>query len=550
MTLDGFLTFLALVVAIYALVPRVIKLRARLGFPMQILIAVIALLIVLYLHFFPLARYLCVGVFGGSCDWLPFPSGDLITPQDLSFLVVLCWMGLALAIHKFFSRPRASSALPTISRMVNELVYQQRFAEVIDLVESYLPLIDKASHRKLRLQKLHDKIKFKELDTLDRLMRPEPQGNGITKKLGRLRGKLAVLVPEKRKAETSARDIARLLFRSIDFRLFLIRTRPYFAISLLRQELDGSRDFSHAYFTDLISDTASVLYEELKQDWNDPYGPGHDFLESNHLLYFLFADPRIAEKLSVWKPIGEYLLKLLRANETPNQDFFAGLNKGTEDFEEERWENPFYAGIYFFELMVTSAALKGVRWHMWLYYFPFFVERLEENYDTSDSSVNSSAEFPTRSARLIFEALCTLSKWVLLASGLPPNSPHKQFENLPGVQGQRWRFWFYGENNIPVSAAIALGKCMGTIALSERLGDEFAGYMYQVTLRTIERLPHDKKQNQLRSFLIQSIIHGGQNHLNYSYGRRLAKLESKVDHVIWDDIKDYKDALNQTYQNL
>ncbi len=531
MTLDGFLTFLALVVAIFALVPRVIKLRARLVLPIHILIAVVALLLVLYLHFFSLARYLCVAIFGGSCEWLPFPTGDLITHKELSFLVVLSWMVLALLIYKFFSRLRASFALPTISRMVNELVYQQRFADIIDLVEPYLPLIDQTARRKL-------------------ILHPETQGSAFSKKLRRWVGKIAMLIPAKRQAENAAIDIARLLFRSIDFRDHIVPRRPYFGIPLLKLEVHEKRDFSYAYFGDLISDTGSVLYEELNQDWNGPYIAGRGFLESNRLLYFLFDDARTAKELSVWKPIGEYLLKLLRTEESPDPDFLARLNKGTEDFDEERWENPFSAGIYFFELMVTAAALQGVRWHMWLYYFPMFVERLEEQYDKSDPSVNSSAEFPTRSARLIYEALCTLRNWVLLASELSPDSPHKQFENLPGVQGQRWRFWYSDSKNIPVSAAIALGRCMGTIALSDRLDDEFSGYMYKVILRTIERLGHDNEVNQLRSFLIQSIIHGGQNHLNHSYGLRLAKLESKVDHVIWGDIKDYKDALNQTYPNM
>jgi len=40
--------------------------------------------------------------------------------------------------------------------------------------------------------------------------------------------------------------------------------RPYFAIHLLRLDLYGKHDFSHAFFGDLISDTGSVLYQELR----------------------------------------------------------------------------------------------------------------------------------------------------------------------------------------------------------------------------------------------------------------------------------------------
>ena len=543
---------MALVVAIYAIVSRsrVNRLRLRLGLSIQISIAVLALAFVLSLQFFPFVRYLFVEVLGGSCEWPPFPTGGLITPQDLSFLVVLCWMGLAFAIHKFFSRPSASSALPTISKIVDELVYKQRFAEVIDLVKPYLPLIDQAAHRKLRLQKLHDKIKFKESDALDRLMHPEAQGSVFSKKLRRWVGKLAVLVPPKRKAENAASDIARLLFRSKGFRLYLIHTRPYFAIPLLRHRMYEKQDFSRAYFTGLISDTDSILYKELIQNWNDPCEADRGFPKSYRLLYFLFEDVQTAKDLSVWIPIGRYLLKLLRANESPDPEFLASLNKRAEDFDEERWENPIFAGIYFFELMITSAALQGVEDHMWLYYFPMFVERLEEQYDTSDPSVNISDEFPTRSARFIYEALRTLRKWVLLASELSPDSPHKQFKNLPNFQDQKWPSTVSAGTNIPGSAAIALGKCMRTIALSTRLGEKFAGDMYEVILRTIERLVEGNEVDQLRSFLIQSIVHGGQMQLNYDYGRRLSELGSKVDDDLWSDVRDYRDALRQTYPKM
>ena len=52
MTLDGLLTLLTLLVAIYTLLPRVTKLRAKLGLGSQRLLAGLAFLLVLYIHFF------------------------------------------------------------------------------------------------------------------------------------------------------------------------------------------------------------------------------------------------------------------------------------------------------------------------------------------------------------------------------------------------------------------------------------------------------------------------------------------------------------------
>ena len=90
---------------------------------------------------------------------------------------------------------------------------------------------------------------------------------------------------------------------------------------------------------------------------------------------------------------------------------------------------------------------------------------------------------------------------------------------------------------------------MMTIAMSERLGDKFAGYIYEVVMRTVNDLRRDSDVGHFRSFLIQSIVNGGQNQFNNNYGRRLAMLKDKVDHVIWDHIDDYQAVLEQTYPN-
>ena len=452
------------------------------------------------------------------------------------------------------SRAKAGS-LPTLSRLVDNLAYEQRFAEVLTLVEPYLLLIGQAARRRLRLQRLHDHLSRLKSDKLalhyfiydKEEFERERARSPLSKELRRWVGYLAPFVSNQKKAETAAKDIARVLFLSKDLRRYIAMTRPYFAISLLRLDMHETRYFSEAYFDDLISNTGSILYQELEQNQNISFQGGYNIPENNRLLHFLFTNARTAEGLEVWKPIGEHLLKLLRSNESP--DFVASLNKREEGFDKERWKNPVCAGIFFFDLMVTAAAYQGVRWHMWLYYFPLFVERLEKLYDASDPEVNKSDEFPTRSARLIYEAVSTLCGWVRLVSKLPADSPHRRSEIFSTAKTREWDSWWRDNDNIPVSAAIALGSCMETIAMSERLGDKFAGNMYEVVVSAIRDLERAGEVGHLRSFLIQSIVHGGQNQVNYEYGRRLATLRDKVDHVIWDHIDDYEDALGQAYPN-
>ena len=553
MTLDGFLTFLTLVAAIYALATPVGKLRARFGLAIQISVAFLALALVLYLEFFQVLGQPCPATLGCACDWLIFPDDDSFTPPQLAFLVVLIWMVLAWAVYVHsVSQPR-TRALPTLSRLVDNLVYEQRFAEVLKLVEPSLPLIGQAARRRLRLQSLHDRLAVMgsndpalhyfiyDKDAFER----EERRSSFSKRVRRWTGSLARFVPAQRRAETAAQDIARVLFRSEDLRRYIATTRPYFAIPLLQLKMHETRDFSEAYFGDLISDTGSVLYQELEQDQNISSQGEYNFPESNRLLHFLFADANTAKNLEVWRPIGEHLLKLLRPSESPG--FVASLNRREEGFDKECWKNPIWAGIFFFDLMVTAAAYQGVRWHMWLYYFRLIVQCLEEIHDTSDPTVNASDEFPTRSAKLIYKVVRTLCKWVLLAPKLPTDSPHTRSEIFSYYQSREWSSWANDNGNIPVSAAIALGSCMGTIAMSERLGDKFAGYMHEVVLRAIKGLRRDGKEGCLRSFLIQSIVHGGEHPRGKNYGLRLCTLLTMADHVLRSDMDDYETALKAAY---
>jgi hypothetical protein len=281
----------------------------------------------------------------------------------------------------------------------------------------------------------------------------------------------------------------------------------------------------------MISDPGSVLYQELEQNQIISAREGYWFPERNRLLHFLFADARIAEKISVWKPIGEHLLKSLRPDDAP--EYAAYLNGAAEGFDEARWKDSTFAGIVFFNLMVTAAAHQGLQWHMWVYYFPLIVERLVDIYDDSTPGLDTSDEFPTRGTRLIYEALDTLGNWVQIVRDLPEDSPHRKIK--PGFQCDN--------GNIPVSAAVALGSCIATIVMSARIGREFAGSMHEVVMRDIRTLACDGVEGAMRSLLIQSVVRGGQAHPGPLYQERLGMFFERADLVLQAELEDYRAAL-------
>jgi hypothetical protein len=141
-----------------------------------------------------------------------------------------------------------------MSRLIDELVSEQRFAETLKFVEPHLPLIGRAARRTLPLQRLHDRIaRLKAtggysivgfLAEAREHARSRSRLRRLVDKLQHWFGHLAILVPAQRKAEAAANDIARVLFRSADLRHFMVRMRPYFATELLRVDVQDKYDFS------------------------------------------------------------------------------------------------------------------------------------------------------------------------------------------------------------------------------------------------------------------------------------------------------------------
>ena len=257
MTLDGFLTFLTLLIAVYALASPVAKLRAKLVFVVQVPLAIITLILVLYLEFFEMFGQPCPSALSSICKWFVFSAVSSITPSDAAFLVVIIWMILALVVHKYFPRLLASFLLSKTAQLIDRLAYERKYSELLELVEPYLPLIGKASHRKLILQKCHDDLEamrggvhaFRHNMINKKDDKRESQQSAFSSKLKRLVGTLSVFVPRQYPAQLSADDIARVFFQTENLRAYIATTRPYFAISLIREDMFGNQQFCEDYFS-------------------------------------------------------------------------------------------------------------------------------------------------------------------------------------------------------------------------------------------------------------------------------------------------------------
>jgi len=534
-TLDGFLTVLGLAAAVYAVVPAVPRLRAGLALVIQGPVAVLAVTLALYFEFFSLLSRPCALPWSSVCAAITLqPQG--LQPTQIAFLVVLIWLPLAWIIHKL-ARP-GPGTLPAIGRLVDEMIYEQRFAELITFIEPYLPFIAAAAGRDLPLQRLSDQCarwrrgpstraewpKPPFLDALEPETAPQPLG---WRRFLPLVGHLGAWLPSQARAEDAASDIVRALLNDPGLRKFTVEMRPYFGLPLMKLSAGRPDDFAEQFLTDLIAHRGSALYRELEQNQNLSGLRRYHIPERNRLLTFLLTDARMAERLSAYRPIGEHTLKMLR----PGQDitYLQRLNHKPERFDDECWQDPVWAALFFFDIMIKEAAFQDIAWHMWLYYVPLIVDGLVANHDETGEGVDPSDEHPTIGTFLIYRAFDMVGSWVALIEDLPATSVHRL---VPTGRDQN--------GNIPQSAAIALGRCLATVLLSDRVGGSFKTYLMTVVARDVKGLP---KASPIREALIRSIFSGGIDFSKTSYAPRLRTAFGAIDFLLRSDVEDLAAAI-------
>lgn len=544
MSLDGFLTFLTIVIAAYAVMPAVTRLRIALKKTWLAFLTLIGLVLVLYFEFFALVGLPCSSSLGSWCERLRFRANGPISPQHAAFVVVGLWLiatGITLARTKLGSR-----SLPTLSRLVSELTYQQKFAELVDLVEPQLRLLTNAAMRRTRMARLHDKVaaldpsrisgfkKFARVQTGAPLAARNSLGVRASQQFCRYVSRLAPLVPTEKRREKAAQDIFRVLFKDPSLILFVSVYRPEFGVRLLSSDAWGAKDFSGSFLTRLISAKDSLLYKELAANQNLAEC-GYAFPSHNKLLHFLFADADTAKRLGVWKPIGDYMLATL----THSSEYVASLNRTADGFHEnEMWRDPVFVGLAFFDLMVTAAACQGVRWHMWLYYYPNILECIIKIYDASGEDVDEHDEWPTRASYLIYVLFQGLLDWIGIIRCVPEDSPHRTMRNDSPT---------HENDNIPKSAAIALGSCLGRLLRPNKVGPRFRRYIYDMVLEKIRDFPQEGPEGQLRRVMVTSIVQRGPLGIDEIHGQELKRLWQKTDPAVCLDLPDYETLLVQTY---
>lgn len=159
--------------------------------------------------------------------------------------------------------------------------------------------------------------------------------------------------------------------------------------------------YLHFILEVLISTSSSELYRQIEQHQNIDWTGRRDF-QGSQLLEFLFGNVSVAQKWTIWKPIGDYVLRYLQSRKGGGNDKYNSVFT-YDNIKRERFSDPAFIGLEYFDFMIKEALIQNIEDHMWLYYLRYWTEQIVSKlrYDP-DEWEKGYWEFPTRYSFLLY----------------------------------------------------------------------------------------------------------------------------------------------------
>lgn len=473
MNLDSLITVAGLFVAVYAILPRVRRLEISLRFgKLGWMILLVSVVSILYLQFYQTFRSL------GLTPGLNFFRWS-ITTSNASFLILLL-MSFALYVNNK-AKGLSRNNVTKFRDFVFELSRDKKYFELFSLIERNISQVEKIYNGDYMLSNLREYCKNNSNDYSmslaligDSKTQNTPKKSCFKQKAAETRKKafkvLVAILPSYDKEKYVAQEIVHEVLLNRNTVKAITEIRPYFALQILSKNFFENNEFIDTYLRYLAEDTKSVLYHEIRNNQNLSQHRQYDLPERNRLLNYLFEDCKIAEKYGPYKPLGEFViccLDNLYSNNSPDP-----YNQPMGDFHEVgQWESELIVGIRFFDIMLISALYQNIKWHMWLYYFPVFVERILRNLNRNKRLVNSSDEWPTRYHYALYEIISCLCKWFSSVEDIPLGQENVVLKNT---------LVEHENGNIPKSSMLALGKITKQILTSDSVSGDFKQYIMDI----------------------------------------------------------------------
>lgn len=440
------LTLLGTIFAIYTILPEHKKIKAisSFGKSESLIIVYLAILMILSL------------IFGIFVSIHSNKNEQFIFEFTYIFLTIII---LLLTLNYFFYG-KLKNKIYFLDK-VDELLNEKKYASILALLdENYKDVFNFK-----KKEENNDFFDFSSLyNVTENKLKEDNQSNMKNKSNSLIEIIISTIFSTKNnKEESNYIFVENLKFKILNNAFVKHNTiiRPFFGLKLIKDErfdLDFRKRYAKLFFSNLLMNNESILYHEianLSEISYEKYKTSSDY----KILHNIFDNIQFANEIAVYKPIGDFMLKIL---ENHYLEEFDDYNKYNERFidqgepDEEIYSDPIFIGIQFFNIMIKEAIYQKSDFHMWLYYYYNFVSRICQNYD--DKNANLNEEFPNKYSYFLYNIISNLIEWIKI--------PTKLNNDIIPIEDIDCR---NDENNIIKDAILCLCQCNQEILKTEKV---------------------------------------------------------------------------------
>ncbi|MCD4485959.1 hypothetical protein LQR31_15915 [Chromobacterium vaccinii] len=509
MTIDGLLTFLTLLVAVYALTSRAQRLNLLLKIRIWHWLISLLLLAIVHILEFPM-------IFAIS----PALQSIIIkikNPKEVAYLVLLT--GVVFIGFSIHLSPLPRNRAQRLNQLIATLTTNGETAEVLALLQTHFNRLVRIYRGDFFAPRLRTWLvsgnRFSRGPDLEHLaeklrrrgrsesLRPLKHNiaDRMRKKIGNSSRYLGNLLPSNEMEKNAVSTMLRSNLLHPQILQAIIKSQPYFGLRVLSEDTQVRFEFCDEFLRALLIDTSSILYLEIKNNQNNAQRNRYTLPENNQLLHYLFFNAVNAETLGVWKPIGEEVIADLNRRHRNMTDAY---NDSLMDYSERgQWKCPIFVGIRFFDIMISEAIAQNICWHMWLYYFPYFVDGICRNYLPEKQRVDLDSEFPTVYSFLLYEIISTIRTWISTIRELPLDQSNIVLESEALI---------HENGNIIKSSILVLGMCLKKILITNNIPTQLKSYLASIGLDLFFELAIIPDLARYASTLRASLLFGGSEH--------------------------------------
>ncbi|AZD54282.1 hypothetical protein C4K19_2495 [Pseudomonas chlororaphis subsp. aurantiaca] len=520
------ITILGLIAAVWAVVPSNTRLRFRLSMSWSDwIIAISVFLVIHYLIFENFFRSIGLYYSFGPWKW----------GLDKGSTVYLLLLGLGLySIFRAQAPKLATRKFGTFELLANTLLLTKRYDELFMLIEPHLFKIFELSNHHPLLHRTTKNLSLTPKPNTERAAQPYLQKcesmikNTFDSSLLKFRSKL----PTQGNVAERAQNLLKGILNHPQFVAYLSVSHPHFCLRILAIPIVVRENFTELFMDAIVSESSSLLYSELRNNENLNGRYRLALPASNRILHFLFKDVTTAERLALYRPIGEVVCRYI----DDDYNLIEAYNRPLGYYAElGKYRCPVHAGLKLFEIMIHEGIHQGIQDHLWLFYFTHFTDKILKKLRDQQPD-DSNYEWPTPFHFLIYEIVTITSNWIddCIESKEPlisePTNKEQNFDS----------------QYISKEATNALGSIIQSILLSPKIDDRFKGYMLEISLDRFKRLQKRKDTAPVARAFIKSIILGEELSTKQDYRRELHRIYERLDHTLRHDVESFGWALKQS----